>query len=102
MKQLTEDSYQRAKDLLKKHAKEHHLLAETLLEYETLTGDEVGDIILKGKKPKRPIANKEGGARGDRSVLNENKSSSSSSSVRRFPGLGGKMAGSRRDKSTEA
>ncbi len=103
VKKLAEESYRRAKDLLKKHAKEHHLLAESLLEYETLTGDEVRDIILKGKKPNRRIANKEGGARGDRSVLNEPSSSSSSRS--KFPGLRGKVAGSRRDdssKTTEA
>ena len=68
--------------------------------YETLTGDEVRDIILKGKKPNRPITNKDGGARGDRSVLSA-KSSSSSSSRSKFPGLSGKVAGSRRD-ATEA
>merc|ERR1711953_855948 len=90
VKKLTENSYKRAKDLLKKYSKEHHLLAEALLEYETLTGDEVRDIIKKGKKPNRSITNKDGGARGDHSVL---KSSSSS----KFPGLGGKVAGSRRD-----
>lgn len=100
VKKMTEDSYKRARDLLKKCTKEHHLLAETLLEYETLTGDEVRDIILKGKKPNRPITNKDGGARGDRSVLNA-KSSSSSSSRSKFPGLSGKVAGSRRD-ATEA
>merc|ERR1712038_457330 len=94
VKKLSEDAYKRAKDLLKKYSKEHHLLAETLLEYETLTGDEVRDIILKGKKPSRAITNKEGGARGDRSVLGGGTSSSSSS---KFPGLGGKVAGSRRD-----
>ena len=103
VKQMAEDSYKRAKDLLKKHSKEHHLLAQTLLEYETLTGDEVRDIIKKGKKPNRPITNKEGGARGDRSVLGDKNSSSSGSGGRsKFPGLGGKMAGSRRDQSTEA
>ncbi len=50
-------------NLLKKHSKEHKLLAETLLEYETLTGEEVRDIILKGKKPDRPVVNNEGGGR---------------------------------------
>ena len=68
---LTDSAYKRAKDLLTKYSKEHHLLAETLLEYETLTGDEVRDIVNKRKKPNRPIVNNEGGARGDRSVLNE-------------------------------
>ena len=94
VQKLTEASYKRAKELLSKHSKEHHLLAETLLEYETLTGDEVRDIIHRRKKPNRPIVNKEGGARGDLSVLN--KSSNSQEVKSKFPGLG-KVAGSRRD-----
>jgi len=69
VKKLTSESYQRAKDLLRKHRREHVLLAETLMEYETLTGDEIRDVILRGKKPKRPVINKRGGARGDQSVL---------------------------------
>merc|ERR1712127_1173950 len=96
VKRLTEDSYKRAKILLKKYAKEHHLLAEALLEYETLSGDEVRDIITKGKKPNRPILNTEGGARGDRSVLSEE--SKSSASKARITAFRGKVAaGSRRD-----
>merc|ERR1740139_442120 len=69
VKGLTEAAYNRAKDLLKKHSREHRLLAETLLEYETLTGDEVRTLILKGTKPNRPVINMQGGARGDCSVL---------------------------------
>jgi hypothetical protein len=38
----------------------HRLLAETLLEYETLRGDEVRELVLKGKKPNRPIINDRG------------------------------------------
>merc|ERR1719491_2269623 len=57
VKRLTSASYERARTLLKKHSKEHKLLAETLLEYETLTGDEVRDLVLKGKKPDRPSVN---------------------------------------------
>lgn len=58
-----------AQALLKKHAKEHKLLAETLLEYETLTGDEVRDIVLRGKKPSRPVVNNKGGGFGDQSLV---------------------------------
>ncbi len=94
VKNLTDSSYKRAKELLSKHSKVHHLLAETLLEYETLTGDEVRDIIHKRKKPSRSIINKEGGARGDRSVLNASTKPATKS---KFPGLGGKVAESRRD-----
>ena len=72
VKDLTQSAYLRAKDLLQKHTAEHKLLAETLLEYETLTGDEVRDLVKKRVKPKRPVLNKNGdGSRGDPSVLND-------------------------------
>jgi len=83
VKSLTDSSYKRAKELLTKHSKQHHLLAKTLLEYETLTGDEVRDLIKKGVKPKRPAINTEAGARGNRGVL-----STGSSGKSRIPGLG--------------
>lgn len=51
--QVLQDSYQRAKDILLKHRKEHQLLAEALLEYETLSAEEVKRVI-SGKKIKRP------------------------------------------------
>jgi len=73
VKALTGAAYERARALLKKHAKEHTLLAETLLEYETLTGDEVRDLVLKGKKPSRPVVNTDG-SRGDQSILNSKPS----------------------------
>jgi ATP-dependent metalloprotease len=77
VKRMTDASYERAKDLLKKHSKEHHLLAETLLEYETLTGDEVRELIKRGAKPKRPVINKEGGQRGDTSIIGPSGAGSS-------------------------
>ncbi|KAK6739712.1 hypothetical protein RB195_008295 [Necator americanus] len=51
--QVLQDSYQRAKDILSKHKKEHQLLAEALLEYETLSAEEVRQVI-SGRKIKRP------------------------------------------------
>jgi len=75
VRKLTQGAYERAKVLLQKHSKAHHLLAETLLEYETLTGDEVRDIVIKGIKPKRPIVNTNKGARGDTAMLKEPTSS---------------------------
>ena len=69
VKRLTDASYKRATELLKKHSKQHKLLAQTLLEYETLTGDEVRELIKKGKKPNRPIINKKGGAKNDEIAL---------------------------------
>jgi ATP-dependent Zn protease len=69
VKKLSDASYKRAKELLTKYSKQHHLLAKTLLEYETLTGDEVRDLIKNGVKPKRPVINTDGGARGNLDVL---------------------------------
>ncbi|XP_003222128.1 ATP-dependent zinc metalloprotease YME1L1 isoform X1 [Anolis carolinensis] len=46
---LLKDSYERAKHLLKTHAKEHKNLAEALLTYETLDAKEI-QIVLEGKK----------------------------------------------------
>lgn len=77
VKTLTDASYKRAKELLTKYSKQHHLLAKTLLEYETLTGDEVRDLVKKGVKPKRPAINTEGGARGNRDVLSTRSSGKS-------------------------
>lgn len=43
-----QESYDRAKDILIKHQKEHKRLAETLFEYETLDADEVR-MVIEGK-----------------------------------------------------
>lgn len=91
VKRLTDESYKRAKELLSKYSRQHHLLATTLLEYETLTGDEVRDLIHKGIKPKRPVINKDEGARGNREVLSSNGGKS------RLPGLGKDDAQSKRE-----
>jgi ATP-dependent metalloprotease len=68
VRKLTHAAYQRATDLLLKYSEEHKLLAETLLEYETLTGDEVRDLVKKRIKPSRPVINKNGGSRGDTTI----------------------------------
>jgi ATP-dependent metalloprotease len=73
VKRLTQSAYERAKDLLQKYSVEHKLLAETLLEYETLTGDEVRDLVKNRTKPKRPVINKNGGSRGDSTVFDDDK-----------------------------
>ena len=52
-KHLVEEGHERARDILKKHEKELHKLAEGLLEYETLTGAEIRDL-LDGKQIHRP------------------------------------------------
>merc|ERR1712232_463363 len=70
VKRLLDESYARATDILKRHKREHILLAETLMEYETLSGDEVRDLVLKGKRPSRNVVNVKGdGSRGDQSLF---------------------------------
>lgn len=39
------ESYERAKSILKTHAKEHKALAEALLKYETLDADDIKSIL---------------------------------------------------------
>ncbi|UMM22568.1 hypothetical protein L5515_003719 [Caenorhabditis briggsae] len=50
---VLQESYKRAKDILTTKKKEHQLLAEALLEYETLSAEEVKRVIT-GQKIKRP------------------------------------------------
>ncbi|XP_015515862.1 ATP-dependent zinc metalloprotease YME1L [Neodiprion lecontei] len=54
IKKIMQDSYDRAKAILKAHAKEHKQLAEALLEYETLDAAEVKAIMTGQKGPERP------------------------------------------------
>ena len=42
----SKESYERAKAILKAHQKEHKMLAEALLKYETLDADDVKSILL--------------------------------------------------------
>jgi ATP-dependent metalloprotease len=48
IKRLLNESYARAKKCLLRHSKEHHKLAKALIDYESLTGDEIRDY-LNGK-----------------------------------------------------
>ncbi|KAK9512065.1 hypothetical protein O3M35_000574 [Rhynocoris fuscipes] len=45
IKKILQDSYERAKTILKTHQKEHKLLAEALLKYETLDADDIKAIL---------------------------------------------------------
>ena len=49
---FVDQGYQLATNLLKENADELHIIADGLLEYETLTGDEIKGL-LKGEKPVR-------------------------------------------------
>ncbi|MBV0899931.1 MAG: ATP-dependent zinc metalloprotease FtsH [Wolbachia endosymbiont of Fragariocoptes setiger] len=49
VKQIVSSCYEKAREILTKHLQELNLVAENLLEFETLTGSEIQDI-LSGKK----------------------------------------------------
>ena len=49
VKKIVEKGYEEANTLLKKHSKKLDILAKALLEYETLSGDEI-NLIIDGKK----------------------------------------------------
>jgi cell division protease FtsH len=53
IKNIVDGGYNQAKKLLKKHLKQLHTLAEALLEYETLSGDEIKALLEKGTPPDR-------------------------------------------------
>ncbi|MEW4467597.1 ATP-dependent zinc metalloprotease FtsH [Parasphingorhabdus sp. JC815] len=46
---IVDAGYDRAKEVLTKHIDQLHLLANALLEYETLSGDEIDSLIKNGK-----------------------------------------------------
>ena len=55
VKKIVETGYARAKQILTEKIDDLHKLAKALLVYETLTGDEIRDLILKNVQPKKII-----------------------------------------------
>ena len=60
IKRLVEDGLARAKEVLTAQEDKLHLLAQAMLEYETLTGDEIDQLMKDGKidrpdEPKGPV-----------------------------------------------
>jgi len=53
IKRIVEESYQKAKRILTEKIDDLHKLAKGLLLYETLSGNEIKDLILKNIQPKR-------------------------------------------------
>ncbi len=49
IRKLIDNSYDRAKDVLTRHEDQLHALANALLEYETLSGEEINELIETGK-----------------------------------------------------
>jgi cell division protease FtsH len=56
IRKLVEDAHKRATDILKKQEDKLHLIALAMLEYETLTGDEIDQLMSDGKidRPNEP------------------------------------------------
>ena len=59
IKKIVDTGYERAKSVLTEKVDDLHKLAKALLIYETLTGDEIRDLILKNINPTRFIPSKE-------------------------------------------
>ena len=54
VRKLIQQGMDDARDIMTKFRDQWSALAEALLEYETLTGDEIRDLIDSGKLPERP------------------------------------------------
>ena len=62
VKKIVDKGYERAKQVLTDKIDDLHKLAKALLIYETLSGDEIRDLILKNIKPSKSFnANEDGG-----------------------------------------
>ena len=57
VKKIVDKGYERAKKILTEKIEDLHKIAKALLIYETLSGDEIRDLILKDKKPTRSFEN---------------------------------------------
>ena len=68
VKKIVDKGYERAKKVLTEKIDDLHKIAKALLVYETLSGDEIRDLILKDIKPTRSFKEEEN---------NDDKSSSS-------------------------
>ena len=55
VKKIVDAGYQRAKKILTEKLDDLHTIAKALLLYETLSGDEIKDLILKNIQPKRTL-----------------------------------------------
>jgi cell division protease FtsH len=84
IKRLVEEGYERARTLLTKNKKQLTTLAEAMLEYESLTGEEIKALLDEGIQP-------------DRSGIDHNKPAAlatggSSIPKTKRPGIGGAAA----------
>lgn len=74
VKRMIEEAYNHAKALLEKHLDKLHILAKALLEYETLSGDEIKDLLegreLNKNKPSEAQKIKKSSFPGSRVIGN--------------------------------
>ena len=59
VKKIVDTGYDRAKKVITEKIDDLHRLAKALLIYETLSGDEIRDLILKNIKPTRSFKEEE-------------------------------------------
>ena len=59
VKKIVDQGYQRAKKILTENLDDLHKLAKALLTYETLSGEEIKDLIYKNTEPKKEDPKKE-------------------------------------------
>ena len=69
VKKIVEKGYERAKSILTEKIDDLHKLAKALLIYETLSGDEIRDLILKNVKPTRSFKDEEDNNKQETSAL---------------------------------
>ena len=55
VKKIVDNGYQRAKKILTEKLEDLHKLAKALLVYETLSGEEINDLVFKNIQPKRSV-----------------------------------------------
>jgi len=53
IKKIVDEGYKRARKILTEKIDDLHKLAKALLIYETLTGNEINDLIFRNKNPER-------------------------------------------------
>ena len=53
VKKIVDQGYERAKKILTEKLNDLHKLAKALLVYETLSGEEIKDLLFKNIEPKR-------------------------------------------------
>ena len=69
VKKIVDAGYQKAKKILTEKLDDLHKLAKALLIYETLSGEEIKDLILKNIQPKRATNNEDDNYKEESSAL---------------------------------